>query len=142
MTAKRFTIQGVGISDHERKRLYDLKTVDGFISIRDLLNEQHETIQRLKQNIDELLSVDIEEELLKENEQLKSSDTITDLETEIMNLKTTIQQLRTDNTKQKKLLNTTMKQNKHTTTTIQTMMENERTELGQSVLRQLYEAIQ
>ena len=36
-----------------------------------LLNEQHETINRLKQNIDELLSVDIEEELLKENEQLK-----------------------------------------------------------------------
>ena len=86
--------------------------------------------------------MDIEEELLKENEQLKSSDTITDLETEIMNLKTIVKQLRTDNTKQKKLLNTTMKQNKHTTTTIQTMMENERTELGQSVLRQLYEAIQ
>ena len=40
----------------------------------DLLNEQHETIQRLKQNIDELLSVDIEEELLKENEQLKQSN--------------------------------------------------------------------
>ena len=36
-----------------------------------LLNKQHETIQRLKQNITELLSVDIEEELLKENEQLK-----------------------------------------------------------------------
>jgi uncharacterized coiled-coil protein SlyX len=35
------------------------------------LNEQHETIQRLKQNITELSSVDIEEELLKENEQLK-----------------------------------------------------------------------
>ena len=39
-----------------------------------MLNEQHETIQRLKQNIDELLSVDIEEELLKENEQLKQSN--------------------------------------------------------------------
>ena len=40
----------------------------------DLLNEQHETIQRLKQNIDELLSVDIEEELLKKNEQLRKEN--------------------------------------------------------------------
>ena len=40
-----------------------------------LLNEQHETIQRLKQNVDELLSVDIEEELLKENEELKQAYT-------------------------------------------------------------------
>jgi hypothetical protein len=36
---KRFYIQGIGIADRERKRLYDLKTIDGFISIRDLLNE-------------------------------------------------------------------------------------------------------
>ena len=36
-----------------------------------LLNEQHETIERLKQNVEELLSVNVEEELLKENEQLK-----------------------------------------------------------------------
>ena len=54
MTAKRFTIQGVGISDHERKRLYDLKTVDGFISIRDLLNELHETNEQLKFENNEL----------------------------------------------------------------------------------------
>ena len=47
-TAKRFAIQGVGISDHERKRLYDLKTVDGFISIRDLLNELAEENKELK----------------------------------------------------------------------------------------------
>ena len=40
-------------------------------SLAELLNEQHETIQRLKQNINELSSVDIEEELLKKNEQLK-----------------------------------------------------------------------
>ena len=43
-----------------------------------LLNEQHETIQRLKQNIDELLSVDIEEEVLKENEQLKQRINVLD----------------------------------------------------------------
>ena len=40
-----------------------------------LLNEQYETIERLKQNIDELLSVNVEEELLKENEQLKKAYT-------------------------------------------------------------------
>ena len=51
MTAKRFTIQGVGISDHERKRLYDLKTVDGFISIRDLLNGLHEENEQLKKQL-------------------------------------------------------------------------------------------
>ena len=39
----------------------------------ELLNEQHETIQRLKQNIDELLSINVEEELLKENEELKQA---------------------------------------------------------------------
>lgn len=67
---------------------------------------------------------------------------VLELERENEQLKKQIQQLRTDNTKQKKLLNTTIKQNRHTTTTIQTMMENERTELGRSVLRQLWEAIQ
>ena len=54
--------------------LIDMQTRDMFDIVEEvcpLLNEQHETIQRLKQNIDELLSVNIEEELLKENEQLK-----------------------------------------------------------------------
>ena len=40
------------------------------------------------------------------------------------------------------LLQQTRKENEHIKHTIKTMMENERTELGQSVLRQLYEAIQ
>ena len=55
--------------------LIDMHTRDTFDYVSDvcsLLNEQHETIERLKQNIDELLSVNVEEELLKENEQLKS----------------------------------------------------------------------
>jgi chromosome segregation ATPase len=82
-----------------------------------------------------------------ENEQLKSdlqywAKTAEARLKKIEQLKTTIQQLRTDNTKQKKLLNTTMKQNKHTATTIKTMMDTERTELGKSVLKQLWEAIQ
>ena len=63
-------------------------------------------------------------------------------EQQIQQLKDIIDQLRTDNTQQKKLLNKTMKQNHHIKTTIKTMMENERTELGRSVLRQLWEAIQ
>ena len=55
--------------------LIDMQTRDMFDIVEEvcpLLNRQHETIQRLEQNIDELLSVDIEEELVKENEQLKS----------------------------------------------------------------------
>ena len=66
MTA-RFMVDDAGT-------LIDIHTRDTFDYVSDvcnLLNEQHETIHRLKQNIDELLSVDIEEELLKENEQLK-----------------------------------------------------------------------
>ena len=49
---ERFTIQGVGISDHERKRLYDLKTIDGFISIRDLLNELNNENKALKKQLE------------------------------------------------------------------------------------------
>ena len=67
MSDKRFMIDDCGT-------LIDMHTRDTFdyvSDVCDLLNEQHETIQRLKQNITELLSVDIEEELLKENEQLK-----------------------------------------------------------------------
>ena len=54
MTEKRFTIQGIGISDHQRKRLYDLQTVDGFISVRDLLNELSEENEQLKKRIDRI----------------------------------------------------------------------------------------
>ena len=62
--------------DDDCGTLIDMHTRDTFDYVSDvcsLLNEQHETIQRLKQNITELLSVDIEEELLKENEQLKKA---------------------------------------------------------------------
>lgn len=95
MTTKRFMVDDAGT-------LIDMHTRDTFdyvSDVCDLLNEQHETIQRLKmeteelnedamsyqtlyeqqkqtiqrlkQNIDELLLVNVEEELLKENEQLK-----------------------------------------------------------------------
>jgi hypothetical protein len=52
MTEKRFTIQGRGISDHKRKRLYDLETIDGFISLREVLNELEKENEQLKQLLD------------------------------------------------------------------------------------------
>lgn len=54
MTEKRVTIQGMGIADHERKRLYDLQTIDGFISICELLNELYDENEQLKNKIDVL----------------------------------------------------------------------------------------
>ena len=62
----------------------------------------------------------------KENEQLKS----------------TINTLTHDNTKMKKVLNTTKKENEHIKQVIKEAYNNERTQLGQSVLKQLMEAIQ
>ena len=49
---ERFYISGVGISDRERKRLYDLQTVDGFISVRDLLNELNDENEQLKKELE------------------------------------------------------------------------------------------
>ena len=96
MTAKRFTLTNPKNAFQEMKcGIDDRGNTLTFNEVVDLLNEQYETIQRLKQNINELLSVDVEKELLEENEQLK----------------TIIEQLRTDNTKQKKKLNTAMKEN-------------------------------
>ena len=43
---------------------------------------------------------------------------------------------------QHELLNTLYNENEHIKQTIKDMLENERTELGKSVLKQLYEAIQ
>ena len=78
MTAKRFTIKPSMIVDDvtviiDNQKEYTFPVLDSTLNYMfcKVLNEQYETIQRLKQNIDELLSVDIEKELLKENEQLK-----------------------------------------------------------------------
>ena len=65
MTAKRFMYELHRACFRDNGRIIDTHEVV------QILNEQHETIQRLKQNIDELLSINVEEELLKENEQLK-----------------------------------------------------------------------
>lgn len=74
MTAKRFYYAHGIVWDSEKPNGLNgiaINDLDRGLKVVDWLNEQHETIQRLKSNIDELLSVDIEEELLKENEQLK-----------------------------------------------------------------------
>ena len=98
MTEKRFFIL---IDDEYEDTLPVIR--DRTFKIKDIYG--HYRYDNLEEICNEL------NRLNDENEQLKSSDTITDLETEIMNLKTTIHQLRTDNTKQKKKLNTTMKEN-------------------------------
>lgn len=79
MTAKRFTIKPSMIVDDvtviiDNQKEYTFPVLDSTLNYMfcKVLNEQHETIQRLKQNIDELMSVDVEEDLLKENEQLKN----------------------------------------------------------------------
>ena len=164
MTAKRFMLDDCG----ELIDLNNHKFVDYGEECCNLLNEQHETIERLKQNITELLSVDIEEELLKENEQLKKAyaqlkhrhsllhDVCIDAECDrdsyrkdIASLEKENEQLKTDNgafiqdIEVFKEENTHLKlENEHIKHTIKTMMETERTELGKSVLKQLYEAIQ
>ena len=70
MTEKRFTMVCMG-EDLVELNDNGIYKVFNDIGLEKLLNEQHETIQRLKQNIDELLTMDIEEELLEENKQLK-----------------------------------------------------------------------
>ena len=153
------------ISSDSNQNIYDTEEKCYYSSIDamklcDLLNEQHETIQKLNQQLrifsdglkaeiretkevfeDYSECLDEKKQLKEENNQLKSSDTITDLETEIMKLKTTIQQLRTDNTKQKKKLNTAMKENEHIKQTIKDMINTERTEIGKNVLKQLWERL-
>ena len=57
-------------------------------------------------------------------------------------LKSTINTLTHDNTKMKKVLNTTKKENEQIKHLIKEAIDNERTELGKSVLKQLLETIQ
>jgi len=49
MTEKRFTItDDRSISDHQKKRLYDLNDFDGMISVTETLNEVHDENKELK----------------------------------------------------------------------------------------------
>lgn len=81
-------------------------------------------------------------ELEKENEQLKHDASILvqankDYRVENEQLKSTINTLTHDNTKMKKVLNTTKQENEHIKNTIKEAYETERTDLGKSVLKQL-----
>ena len=88
MTEKRFTITGDrSISDHHKKRLYDLSDFDGVISVTECLNELHEENNELRLQLN--LCSDQRNEfhrgarenanrvgkLEKENEQLKQRNT-------------------------------------------------------------------
>ena len=98
-----------------------------------LLNEQHETIERLKVNIDELLSVNVEKELFEENEQLKQRINV--LDDQITAQGIVIEGYQNRNQK-------LFDEKEHIKQTIRDMIEYERTELGRSVLKQLWESIQ
>ena len=109
--------------------------VNSTISVEDvvdLLNEQHETIQRLNRNIDELLSVNVEKELLEENKQLKQRINV--LNDQITAQGIVIESYQNRNQK-------LFDEKEHIKQTIRDMIEYERTELGRSVLKQLWEAI-
>ena len=82
MTAKRFTVK-----QRQGATIYSIEDYYGELPLNEgiyyksnadklckWLNTQNETIERLKQNIDELMQIDIEEDLLKENKQLKQSN--------------------------------------------------------------------
>ena len=80
-------------------------------------------------NIDLIEDLFVREELIRlyeENEELKSI----------------IDKLTLDNTKMKKVLNTTKNENEQIKQVIKEAYHNERTQLGKSVLKQLMEAIQ
>ena len=114
---KRFkmsNLNDVGISDHEKRRLYDLRTVEGVISVYECLNELHEENTDLKQ-------------ILKQ--QMK------DPTNEINKLNDVINRLHWENHQ----LTTQMETIKNT---IEEAYQTERTELGRSVLKQLLEKIQ
>lgn len=52
---KRFTISGDrSISDHHKKRIYDLSNFDGVISVNECMNELHEENEQLKSRINDL----------------------------------------------------------------------------------------
>lgn len=169
MTDKRFTInmEDECIDDAKNEIFIDFNDKIDFYQLCELLNEQHETIERLKQNVEELLSVSVEKELFEENEQLKQAytqlkhrhsllhDVCIDAECDrdsyrkdIVSLEEENEQLKEqnadwetafDNCKHyKEAYGTEIVKIKQT---IKDMMENERTELGRSVLKQLWEAI-
>ena len=155
---KRFTDDGFeAIEDQSFTDTLTKKTyyVDYFDEVVDLCNSLWEQTKRFEKH---------NKDLMEENEQLKSeieklsyanedllsekrnwqrmSEEYCKLSEENEQLKSTINTLTHDNTKMKKVLNTTKKENEHIKQVIKEAYNNERTQLGQSVLKQLMEAIQ
>lgn len=132
MTAKRFRLDtGCFIDMQENKVLTDRQATN-------LLNKLTEEKEELQEQITGL-NKEKEQLIQCYNKNLNELDSIVD---ENEQLKDIIDQLRTDNTKQKKLLNTTMKENEHIKQTIKDMINTERTELGKMTLRHLWRQIQ
>ena len=142
MSEKRFTTKN-GVFYTDNLTGWEFQSYGEVVKLMNELADENEQLKEEIKDYNDVLAR-LEEKLQRERKstQQQHQKWSTQAEQQIQQLKDIIDQLRTDNTKQKKLLNKTMKQNKHTTTTIKTMMENERTELGRSVLRQLWEAIQ
>jgi uncharacterized protein YjaG (DUF416 family) len=69
MTEKRFTITGDrSISDHQKKRLYDLNYFDGMISVTETLNELATKCSKLEKENEQLKTqIKIFEKFLDEN---------------------------------------------------------------------------
>ena len=66
---KRFTISGDrSISDHHKKRLYDLSNFDGVISVNECLNELHEEKEQLEKENKQL-----KEQLKSEHQMLENA---------------------------------------------------------------------
>ena len=150
MTEKRFYISGVGISDRERKRLYDLKTIDGFISVRDLLNELNEEKEQLKQyNLRITKVLEDGGVILTKNKLTSLIERKKDDSVEVRHLKSANAKLKDENQSLKNHIQMLQKQCKRlendnikTYNLIKESYSNERTALGKSVLKQLLEAIQ
>ena len=92
MTKKRFTITGHrSISDHQKKRLYDVSDFDGVISVTETMNELAEENEQLKQenrrimeNNECTLCTEDNKELEKKYWQLKREKGKLEIEIEIL----------------------------------------------------------
>ena len=127
MTEKRFTInmEDECIDDAKEEIFIDFNDRIDFYKLCGLLNELNEENNELRQELNCEKPLFTKKRLHQENQQLKS----------------TINTLTHDNTKMKKVLNTTKKENEHIKQVINEAYDNERTDLGRSVLKQLIENI-
>ena len=128
MTEKRFTInmEDECIDDAKEEIFIDFNDRIDFYKLCGLLNELNEENNELRQELNCEKPLFTKKRLHQENQQLKS----------------TINRLTCDNTKMKKVLNTSKNENEQIKHIIKEAYHNERTKLGQSVLKQLMEAIQ